>query len=93
MKDYVCACESSMVDDSPLADISSLEESSGAPKLTLAMLPKSEKIILFEMDGRLHVDYLEKVLNMGKQGCTDIHTILQRTVQDHSIEQAATSVI
>ena len=84
MKDYVCSCSVSFIDDSALLDINYLEESSSAPQLTLAILPKSEKIVLFRLDSKLHADNLEKVLNLAKQGCKDVYTLLREHVHDYA---------
>lgn len=50
------------MNDIPLVDVSSLENSTGSPELTVAMLPKSGEIVLLEMSQRFHMDHLEKVL-------------------------------
>ena len=89
MKDYVSACTVSFINDKPLMDINYLEESFGGPQLSLAVLPKSGKIVMFQMDSRLHVDNLEKVLDLAKKGCKDIHTLLRQTVHDFSQECVA----
>lgn len=88
MKDYVSASTVSFVNDTPLMDINYLEESSGGPKLSLAILPKSEKIVLFQMDSRLHMDNMENVLNLAVKGCKDIYTLQKRTIMEKA-EQAA----
>ena len=82
----------SYVSDNPILDINYMEESSGGPQLSLAILPKSEKIVLFQMDSRLHVDNIEKVLKLAMKGCKDVYTLLRQTVHDYSM-QAASSVI
>lgn len=86
MKDYVSACAVSFVNDKPLMDINYLEESFGGPKLSLALLPKSGNIVMFQMDSRLHVDNLDKVLDLAKKGCTDIHVLQRQTVHEFSQE-------
>ena len=86
MKDYVSACTVSFINDKPLMDINYLEESFGGPQLSLAVLPKSGNIVMFQMDSRLHVDNLEKVLELAKKGCSDIHVLLRQTVHDYSQE-------
>ncbi|XP_071477146.1 exosome complex component RRP41-like [Diadema antillarum] len=91
MKDYVCACSSSFVSDTPLADVSYLEESQGGPVVTVAMLPKSEQIALFKMDSPLHVDHLEKVLDTASSGCKDMYAVMDRAVRDH-VSQIARSM-
>ena len=89
MKDYVSSCVVSYIDGNPLMDINYLEESTGAPQLTLAILPKSEKIVLFQLDSRLHVDNLEKVLNLGVKGCRDLYTLLRRTIHENTEQSLA----
>lgn len=86
MKDYVSACTVSFINDKPLMDINYLEESFGGPQLSLAVLPKSGNVVMFQMDSRLHVDNLEKVLELAKKGCSDIHVLLRQTVHDYSQE-------
>ena len=89
MKDYVSACTVSFINGQPLMDINYLEESFGGPQLSLAVLPKSGNIVMFQMDSRLHVDNLEKVLDLAKKGCADIHVLLRQTVHDYSQEGLA----
>jgi exosome complex component RRP41 len=89
MKDYVCSCAVSFINDSTLLDTNYLEESSSAPQLTLAILPKSEKIVLFRLDSKLHADNLEKVLNLAKQGCKDVYTLLRKHVHDFTKDSLA----
>ena len=91
MKDYVCACSASFVNDTPIVDISYLEESSGGSELIVATLPKSEQIVFLEMNARLHEDNLSPVLDLAVKGCKDIHDILDQAVRDHIGEVAAVS--
>ena len=70
-------------------DINYLEEGFGGPQMSVAILPKSEKIVLFQMDSRLHVDNTEKVLSLAVKGCKDVYTLLKQTVQSYSVEAAA----
>jgi exosome complex component RRP41 len=91
MKDYVSASTVSFINDTPLMDINYLEESSGGPQLSLAILPKSEKIVLFQMDSRLHMDNMDKVLKLAVKGCKDVYTLLRRTIHEKA-EEASQSV-
>lgn len=88
LKDYVCACSASFVDDTPVRDINYLEESSGGPEVIMATLPKSDQIVFLEMNGRLHEDHLDKVLDTAVQGCKDVHNILDKAVREHVSEVA-----
>ncbi|KAL4234845.1 Exosome complex component RRP41 [Mactra antiquata] len=91
LKDYVCACSASFVNDKPIMDISYLEESSGGAELIVATLPKSEQIVFLEMNSRLHEDNLSHVLDMAVKGCKDIHDVLDQAVREHVGEVAAIS--
>ncbi|KAJ8041666.1 Exosome complex component RRP41 [Holothuria leucospilota] len=83
MKDFVCASTAGFVSDTPIADISYLEESQGGPELVVALLPKSDQIVEFQVNSRLHLDNFEKVLDMAIKGCKDVHAVLTRVVKDH----------
>lgn len=89
MKDYVCSCAVSFIDDSPLLDVNYIEESTSAPQLTMAILPKTDKIVLFRLDSKLHEDNLEKVIDLAKQGCKDVYALLRRHVHEFAKESLA----
>ncbi len=78
IKDYVCACSVSLVRDTPLIDINHLEESSGNPHFTLALLPNYDQIVLMESASRMHVDHLDKMIDSAMVGCKDIYAILNK---------------
>lgn len=89
IRDFVCSCTSSWYRDTPLMDVNHWEESSSggnAPLVTMALLPKSEEIVLFELDSRLHCDNLEKIIDASMQGCKDVHAILDLAVRSHVTE-------
>ncbi len=86
LKDYVCACSASYINDNPVVDINYLEESSGSPEVMVATLPRSSQIVFLEMNGRLHEDHLNKVLDKAIEGSKDIYNILDRSVRDHVAE-------
>ncbi|XP_037555279.1 exosome complex component RRP41 [Dermacentor andersoni] len=86
LKDYVCACSVGFVDGVPLVDISHLEESLRGPELTVAVLPKSQQMVLLEMTSRVHVDNLQKMLDAAVKGCIDVHAILDSQVKEHTAQ-------
>ena len=89
LRDFVCACSASFVNDKPILDISYVEESSGGAELIVATLPKSEQIVFLEMNSRLHEDNLSSVLDIAVKGCKDIHDVLNQAVRDHVGEVAS----
>merc|ERR1712079_533249 len=84
LKDYVTACTAGYINDRVLVDVNNHESNiGGGSELTMAMLPKSEEIVLLEMAQRFHVDHLEKVMDAAVQGCKDIHAIIDKVVRKH----------
>ncbi|NP_001088679.1 exosome component 4 S homeolog [Xenopus laevis] len=86
MRDYVCACSAGFIEDTPLADLSYVEEATGGPQLALALLPKSDQIALLEMNSRLHEDHLERVMEAVSKACKDVYTVLDQVVREHAQE-------
>ncbi|KAM5125934.1 exosome complex component RRP41 [Mantella aurantiaca] len=89
MRDYVCACSAGFIEDTPLADLSYVEEAAGGPQLALALLPKSEQIALLEMNSRLHEDNLERVMDAAAKACKDVYAVLDQAVREHLQEATA----
>jgi len=49
MLDYVCACSAGCIEGEPVLDLNYIEESYDTPELTVALLPKTGKITLFQV--------------------------------------------
>ena len=64
-----------------MIDINHLEESSGAPHLSLALLPNYDQIVLLESSSRMHVDHLDKMIDSAMVGCKDIYAIVNKYVK------------
>jgi exosome complex component RRP41 len=85
IKDYVCACSVSLVRDTPLIDINHLEESSGSPYISLALLPNYDQIVLMESASRMHVDYLDKMIESAMVGCKDMYAVFNKYVKSRVV--------
>ncbi|KAK6490428.1 exosome complex component RRP41 [Huso huso] len=92
LRDYVCACSAGFVEDTPLVDLSHVEESSGGTQLSLALLPKAEHLALVEMDARLHQDHLEGLMDAATRACKDLHAVLDRVVREH-LQEVSTQLV
>jgi len=89
IRDFVCSCTSSWYRDTPIMDVNQMEEGASggsAPVVTMALLPKSEEMVLFELDSRLHCDHLETMIDSTTQGCKDVYEILDQAVRNHVTE-------
>lgn len=83
LKDYVCSCSGGLINEKPIVDINYLEETFGTPSLILAVLPKTEEIVLIESYGRLHMDLQSKLIDHTIKGCKNIYDILDEAVRQH----------
>ncbi|XP_065840894.1 exosome complex component RRP41-like [Oscarella lobularis] len=90
MRDFVCACTASCIDETPIVDINYLEENARGPDFSLAIFPRSEKVLLCHMNSRTHIDHLEGITDTAIQGCKDIFAVLNQTVRERTEEQIAT---
>eukprot|EP00118_Oscarella_pearsei_P017336 m.171268 g.171268 ORF g.171268 m.171268 type:complete len:244 (+) comp39053_c0_seq11:69-800(+) len=93
MRDFVCACSASCIDETPIVDINYLEEGARGADFSLAVFPRSEKILLCHMSSRTHMDHFEGIMGLAMQGCQDFFTVLDRTVKRRVEEQIATVAI
>ncbi|KAI9315838.1 exosome component 4 [Dichotomocladium elegans] len=84
MTDYVCACSAGCIDKVPVLDLNNLEESSDTPELTVAILPRSGKVNLLEMESRLHIDKLQTVMELAKEGCLQVHQVLNGVIKQNT---------
>lgn len=92
ISEYICACSSSIANgDTPLIDVSNLEEITGGPVLTVAALPNSEKIAFMEMSQRFHLEELPHVLRAVMNGCKEVKNIMDKAVHEHLKEIGAAS--
>ncbi|NXS63625.1 EXOS4 protein, partial [Brachypteracias leptosomus] len=82
MRDYVCASSAGLADATPLADLSSPEESAGGPQLVLALLPASGQVALLQLSARLHQERLEPVLEAAMAACRATHALLDSVVRE-----------
>ncbi|KAJ1854707.1 Exosome non-catalytic core component [Coemansia sp. RSA 1822] len=81
MDDYVCACTAGFIDETPVLDLNSVEESSiETPDLTVAVLPRSGNIALLQMESKLHSTKLDSVMELAIEGCKHIHKKLDEAV-------------
>ena len=71
------------MNDTPIVDINSFEESVGTVEMLVATLPKSSQIVFMGMNGKLHEDQLEKVVDLANSGCKDVYNILDQAVREH----------
>ncbi len=83
MKDLVCSVSVGRVDDKLLVDLDYSEESYEGivADVPIAILPKSGRIVLLQMDGLLSKEQLGKVIEMGKDACKKIYDVQKKALK------------
>ena len=87
LKDMIVACEAAVIEEgegTALIDPNQVESSnSSIPQLSLALLPKVDKIVSMEVSGRLHLERLENSLSAARQGAKDMFVHFDNMVKKH----------
>jgi len=84
LKEYIVACTAALsTKNIPLTDTSHVEETSGAPTLTLASLPCTNKVAFIEMSHKFHMEHLIPMIEQAMDGCRDIRKVLERCIREH----------
>ncbi|HZX44833.1 MAG TPA: exosome complex exonuclease Rrp41 [Candidatus Nanoarchaeia archaeon] len=85
MKDLVCAVSVGRVDDKIVVDLDYSEESyedGPVADIPVAFLPKSDKLVLLQMDGLVSKEQLEKAISMGKDACRKIYDVQKNALKE-----------
>ncbi|KAJ3069028.1 Exosome complex component RRP41 [Quaeritorhiza haematococci] len=93
MDDYVCACSAGFANETVILDLNYLEESTDIPSLTVALLPKSGKVIMVSMENRMHLDHLEAVQQLASDGCTQLFDVLDETTRKKAKSLAKSALV
>ncbi|KAH7928290.1 exoribonuclease, exosome component 4 [Leucogyrophana mollusca] len=78
--DFVCAITGGVHSASPMLDLTTLEEND-IPHITVAMMPKTERVTLVTMETRLHVDRFEEIFGLAVDAGKVIHKEMKLAVQ------------
>lgn len=89
VRDLVCACSAGLADNRPITDMNYVEESQGRPELMITLLPKSSKIVGLSLNGRLHDNYWDTVMEAAVKGCNDIFSFMNKSVREHMVDLSA----
>eukprot|EP00667_Euglena_gracilis_P018572 EG_transcript_19722 len=84
MRDSLVACTAGYIDGVPLVDINTVEINSGGPELPVAVLPRTNRIVLLQMDSKIPVELFDDVLAAALTGCAEVHAALDKGLRSHS---------
>jgi len=86
MRDFVCACAAGCIDGTPLLDLNYVETTAGGPELPMAILPRTNGIVMLQMESRLALDMFDRVLHLASLGARAVYDILKEAVRDHAAD-------
>ncbi len=84
MSDFLTCCSAGFIDGTPILDLNFTEGNSHGPELTLAVCPNDKSVSYMQMDKKLPLEHLEKVVDLATDGCVKIYEILKAAVKKHS---------
>lgn len=88
MKDITAAVAVGKISDKLCVDLIKDEEDhpEGATDIAVALMPRSEKITLLQLDGNVTKDELKEVLNLAKKACKEIHKVQVAALKEKYVE-------
>jgi len=83
MKDLVAATGVGKAFNELIVDLNKEEEdASDAVDIPIGILPNSEEIVLFQMDGLLKKEELDKILPMAMKACKQVYEVQKKALQE-----------
>ncbi|MCL4326296.1 MAG: exosome complex exonuclease Rrp41 [Candidatus Thermoplasmatota archaeon] len=83
MKDLIAACAVGKIDGQIVLDLRKEEDNFGQADLPFAMVPKTEDIVLMQMDGHLNEDEFKKAIDLAKKGCKRVYELEVEALKEH----------
>jgi len=84
MTDFVCACSAGVWNEKLILDLNLIEEGADVPVLSVAVLPKSGKVLMVGLEERIHMEFLEGVLGVAKGGAMQTAGVLEECVRERT---------
>jgi len=80
MKDLPVACSAGKVDGQVVLDLCKEEDNYGEADLPIAIAPRTNEIILMQMDGHMSYEEFEKALDLAIKGCHEIAKLQRKAL-------------
>jgi len=90
MVDFVCAVAGGVHSTFPILDLTLLEESD-VPNVTVAVMPKTQKISMVTMETRLHVERFDEIFKLATDAGLVVHQEMKRAILARSESLTKTS--
>ncbi|RLF52404.1 MAG: exosome complex exonuclease Rrp41 [Thermoplasmata archaeon] len=80
MRDIPVACAAGKVDGTIVLDLTSEEDQEGDADLPVAIAPRTEEILLLQMDGHMTYKEFEEALELAIKGCKEIAKLQRKAL-------------
>ena len=90
MRDLVAACSVGKVNGVLVLDITDVEDKYGEVDLPFAMMPSRDEITLFQLDGVLSMEEVEKAISMATKACKEIYEKQKSALKARYLEKRKT---
>lgn len=81
MRDLVAACAFGKVGGTVVLDLDKEEDNYGEADVPMAIIPRTEEVVLLQMDGHLTVKEFEKGFKLGVDACKEIYAIQKEALK------------
>jgi len=82
MRDIPVACAAGKIENQVVLDLGKEEDNCGDADLPIAISPRTDEILLLQMDGHLTSDEFDKALDMAIKGCHSVSEIQKKAITD-----------
>jgi exosome complex component RRP41 len=82
LKDIPAACAAGKIDGKVVLDLGKEEDNLGDADLPIAISPRTDEILLLQMDGHLTLEEFDEAFDLAIKGCHIISDIQKKAIED-----------
>lgn len=82
LKDIPVACAAGKIEGKVVVDLGKNEDNFGEADLPIAIAPRTNEILLLQMDGNLSTDEFNQALEMAMKGCHHVYELQKKALID-----------
>lgn len=83
LRSLAAACTVGWIENTPLLDLSFMEDSQRKPTVTMALQTTADRIALLQSDQRVKVEELERMMELATHGCKAVATFMRQQLLLH----------
>lgn len=85
LRDLLPACAVGKVNGRIILDLDKDEDNFGEADMPIAIMPRTQEIVLLQMDGRLSKEEFKTALELAKKACMRIYEIQKRALKENLV--------